>query len=206
MAQGSRTSSYVQRYERWTGPLRGREGIVRGLGWANRVIVGVFYLAYALLVGLILSGAFGGEGLSPVAAVPGFKALAFWDTPFRCLLLAAAVVVVPALGFVLLSVVRAKLDVPRPAEGAGIEPLVPRPGTGRSFPSRHAFSAFAIAACWWVASPTVAVVLLVLAGLLAVLRVVAGVHYPRDVVVGAASGVATGALVVAAAELLKMMV
>lgn len=205
MAQGSRTSSYAQRYERWTGPLRGREGIVRGLGLANRVIVGVFYLAYALLVGLILSGAFGSEGLSAVAAVPGFKALAFWDTPFRCLSLAAAVVVVPALGFVLLSVVRAKLDVPRPAEGAGIEPLVPRPGTGRSFPSRHAFSAFAVAACWWVASPTVAVVLLMLACLLAVLRVIAGVHYPRDVVVGAAVGVATGALVVVAAEILKAM-
>lgn len=206
MAQGSRTSSYAQRYERWAGPLRGREGIVRGLGLANRVIVGVFYLAYALLVGLILSGTFGSEGLSAVAAVPGFKALAFWDTPFRCLSLAAAVVVVPALGFVLLSVVRARLDAPRPAEGAGIEPLVPRPGTGRSFPSRHAFSAFAIAACWWVASPTVSVVLLALACLLAVLRVVAGVHYPRDVLVGAAIGVATGALAAAAAELLRAMV
>ncbi|MDE8701597.1 phosphatase PAP2 family protein [Adlercreutzia equolifaciens] len=205
MAQGSRTSSYARRYERWAAPLRGREGIVRGLGLANRVIVWVFYLAYALLVGLILPGTFGDEGLSTVAAVPGFKALAFWDTPLRCLSLAGAVVVIPALGFVLLSLVRAKLDVPRPAEGAGIEPLVPRPGTGRSFPSRHAFSAFAIAASWWVASPTVAVVLLVFAGLLAVLRVVAGVHYPRDVVVGAAIGVATGALVVAMAELLKMM-
>lgn len=206
MAQGSRTSSYAQRYERWAGPLRGREGIVRGLGLANRVIVWVFYLAYALLVGLILSGTFGREGLSVVAAAPGFEVLAFWDTPLRCLSLAGAVIVVPAIGFVLLSLVRAKLDVPRPAEGAGIEPLVPRPGTGRSFPSRHAFSAFAIAASWWVASPAVAIVLLMLACLLAVLRVIAGVHYPRDVVVGAAIGVATGALVVAMAELLKMMV
>lgn len=205
MAPRSRTTSYAQRYERWAAPLRHRNGVVQGLRLANRAIVWVFYAAYALLLGLILLGVPGGEGLLiPITAAPS------GSSPGEVLLdrlsLAAVVVGIPALGFGLLSSVRAKLDAPRPAESAGIMPLVPRSGTGRSFPSRHAFSAFAIALCWWMASPLVAAGLLLLACLLAVLRVIAGVHYPRDVVAGAAVGMVTGALTVAAAEILRLVI
>ena len=70
------------------------------------------------------------------------------------------------------------------------------------FPSRHAFSAFAIAASWFAASVPVAVVLLVAAGALAVCRVLGGVHFPRDVVAGAFIGSATGALAAFLAALL----
>lgn len=73
---------------------------------------------------------------------------------------------------------------------------------GKSFPSRHTFSAFAIAASWFVASVPVAVVLLVAAGVLAVCRVLGGVHFPRDVVAGALIGSATGALAAFLAALL----
>ena len=62
--------------------------------------------------------------------------------------------------------------------------------------------AFAIAASWFVASVPVAVVLLVAAGVLAVCRVLGGVHFPRDVVAGALIGSATGALAAFLAALL----
>lgn len=207
MAPRSRTTSYAQRYERWAAPLRHRNGLVRALRLANQVIVWVFYAAYALLLGLIVLGAVpAGESLSIPASLAAPSGSSFGEVLLDRLSVAAVVVGIPALGFGLLSLVRARLDVPRPAEGAGIVPLVPRSGTGRSFPSRHAFSAFAIALCWWVANPLVAVGLLLLACLLAVLRVIAGVHYPRDVVAGAAVGMATGALTVAAAEILRLVI
>lgn len=205
MASRSRMTSYAQRYERWAAPLRHRIGFVRALRLANQVIVWVFYAAYALLLGLILLGVLDGEGLALPVSSAAPSGSSPWEVLLSRLSLAVVVVGIPAAGFGLLSLVRAKLDAPRPAEDAGIMPLVPRSGTGRSFPSRHAFSAFAIALCWWMASPLVAVGLLLLACLLAVLRVIAGVHYPRDVVAGAAVGMATGALTVAAAEILRLV-
>ena len=51
-------------------------------------------------------------------------------------------------------------------------------------------------------APPVAVVLLVAAGVLAVCRVLGGVHFPRDVVAGALIGSATGALAAFLAALL----
>ena len=176
------TSSYAQRYERWTAVFRRHPGAARLLAAANRVIVGVFYAAYGLLLGVAV-----------------WRLLGEAATVGRALAALAALVLVPGLAFVLLSAVRAHLNEPRPYERDGIVPLVPRDGAGRSFPSRHAFSAFAIAASWGVVAPPVSVVLLGLACLLAVIRVLGGVHYPRDVVVGALCGVAAGAAAAALA-------
>ena len=75
-------------------------------------------------------------------------------------------------------------------------------GVGRSFPSRHAFSAFAIATCWFVASASVAVALMTCAGALGWCRVLGGVHFPRDIVAGALAGILTGAATFAAALLM----
>ncbi len=89
-----------------------------------------------------------------------------------------------------------------PTSAAPIAALIARDGAGKSFPSRHAFSAFAIAASWFAASAPVAVVLLVAAVVLAICRVLGGVHFPRDVVVGALIGSVTGALAAFLAALL----
>lgn len=109
---------------------------------------------------------------------------------------------VTAVGFVAVSFFRRRFNAPRPYECCAIAPLIARDGAGKSFPSRHTFSAFAIAASWFVASVPVAVVLLVAAGVLAVCRVLGGVHFPRDVVAGALIGSATGALAAFLAALL----
>ena len=166
---------YEQRYEQWAAPLRGRPGVVRALNIVNRGIVIVFYVVYALLLGW-----------------------ACVSDPWRLVPLVG----VTAVGFVAVSFFRRRFNAPRPYECCSIAPLIARDGAGKSFPSRHAFSAFAIAASWFAGSAPVAVVLLVAAVVLAVCRVLGGVHFPRDVVVGALIGSATGALAAFLAVLL----
>lgn len=166
---------YEQRYEQWAAPLRGRPGVVRALNIVNRGIVVVFYASYALLLGW-----------------------ACVSDPWRLVPLVG----VTAVGFVAVSFFRRRFNAPRPYECCAIAPLIARDGAGKSFPSRHAFSAFAIAASWFAASAPVAVVLLVAAVVLAICRVLGGVHFPRDVVVGALIGSATGALAAFLAALL----
>lgn len=166
---------YEQRYEQWAAPLRGRLGVVRALNIVNRGIVVVFYGAFALLLGW-----------------------ACVSDPWRL----APLIGVTAVGFVAVSFFRRRFNAPRPYECCAIAPLIARDGAGKSFPSRHAFSAFAIAASWFAASAPIAVVLLVAAVVLAVCRVLGGVHFPRDVVAGAFIGSATGALAAFLAALL----
>jgi undecaprenyl-diphosphatase len=58
-----------------------------------------------------------------------------------------------------------------------------------SFPSDHATGAFALAFGLWLYDRTLGSVLLVLAAILSFARVYVGVHYPGDVVAGAALGI-----------------
>lgn len=93
-------------------------------------------------------------------------------------------VFVPASGFVILSLLRKKINAPRPYEEWGIKPLLDRDSPGQSMPSRHVFSATIISMACLHASLSVGVILLVLSALLGLVRVLGGVHYPKDVVVG----------------------
>lgn len=139
------------------------------LNTANKGVVWLFYVAYA---GLLVWA----------CVVDVWKVLPLLG--------------VPMAGFALVSAVRARVDAPRPYENGGPVPLVERDGEGKSFPSRHAFSAFAIATSWFAVCAPVAAVLLAAAVALAMLRVAGGVHFPRDVVAGAVCGIAVGALAV----------
>ncbi|MEC4184467.1 phosphatase PAP2 family protein [Adlercreutzia sp. R21] len=165
-------AGYAACYERKTRALRSRPWAVELLRGANKVLTLLFYLAYAALFGCLLL-----RGEAPPRLV--------W------------LVVVPGVAFVVVSWYRRRFDAPRPYECCPIEPLISRDGAGRSFPSRHAFSAFAIACCWFAASALVAAALLIGAALLALCRVAGGVHFPRDVIVGGAIGVAAGGLAAA---------
>ena len=91
---------------------------------------------------------------------------------------------VPASGFVILSLLRKKLNAPRPYEVWEIVPLLDRDSPGQSMPSRHVFSATIISMACLHASLSVGVILLVLSAFLGLVRVLGGVHYPKDVVVG----------------------
>jgi len=92
-------------------------------------------------------------------------------------------VFIPASGFVILSFLRKKINAPRPYEVWEIVPLLDRDSPGQSMPSRHVFSATIISiACLHAIS--VGLILLVLSALLGLVRVLGGVHYPKDVLVG----------------------
>ncbi len=80
-------------------------------------------------------------------------------------------------------------------------PLIATPHS-HSFPSGHATTAFAAATVLGAAFPRLRWALLALAAAIAWSRVVVGVHYPLDVLGGAALGIAIGLLTLRALPLL----
>ena len=103
-------------------------------------------------------------------------------------------VFVPASGFVILSLLRKKLNAPRPYEVWEIVPLLDRDSPGQSMPSRHVFSATIISMACLHASLSVGFILLVFSALLGLVRVLGGVHYPKDVLIGYACGLVWGVI------------
>ncbi len=105
------------------------------------------------------------------------------------------IIAVPGVFFVLVSVVRKKINRRRPYEAWEIDNLIKKDTRGQSMPSRHVFSStiISMAFCylWW----PVGVICLMLSALEAVIRVVGGVHYPSDVTVGYVVGVLSGLLI-----------
>ncbi|KXT98004.1 phosphatase PAP2 family protein [Streptococcus mitis] len=91
---------------------------------------------------------------------------------------------IPASGFVILSLLRKKINAPRPYEVWEIVPLLDRDSPGQSMPSRHVFSASIISMACLHASLTMGMICLILSAFLGLVRVLGGVHYPKDVVVG----------------------
>ena len=103
-------------------------------------------------------------------------------------------VFIPASGFVILSFLRKKINAPRPYEVWEIIPLLDRDSPGQSMPSRHVFSATIISMACLHASLSVGVILLVFSALLGLVRVLGGVHFPKDVVVGYICGLVWGVI------------
>ena len=97
-----------------------------------------------------------------------------------------------AVSFVALSTLRAILNRPRPYEAFDIDPLIPKDTQGKSFPSRHVFSAAVIACALLWMSPWLGTLGFAATAVLSVVRVVGGVHFPRDVIAGALLGIACG--------------
>lgn len=97
-----------------------------------------------------------------------------------------------SLSFAGATALRSALNRPRPYELYPIEGLIKKDTKGKSFPSRHLFSASVIScALLWVNVPAGAACFAATA-ILAVIRVVGGVHFPRDVIAGIALGLACG--------------
>ena len=96
--------------------------------------------------------------------------------------------VVPASAFVVGTLVRKLIDRPRPYTALGFTPLFPKDKTGQSMPSRHCFSAAAIVAAAFTVWVPLGVAACLLAAVVAVTRVLTGVHYPSDVLAGLAFG------------------
>lgn len=151
-------------YERLSAPFRG-EKRERMLHSANRLFTCLCYVMYPALLGYL---AVRGDGRI-------WKAL-----------------LVPAVSFALLSLVRKRLNRPRPYEVLDIRPIIRKDTKGKSMPSRHVFSIFVIGATYLWIFPPLGGVLLGFGVLLAWVRVVGGVHFPRDVIVGGAAGLLAG--------------
>lgn len=93
------------------------------------------------------------------------------------------------VSFAALSLARRALNFPRPYEVYGLPPLLHKETQGKSFPSRHVFSICVIGTSMLYILPPLGAALLLLGALLAVARVVSGVHFIRDVAAGAVIGV-----------------
>ena len=155
----------AENYRSWTQPLRRRPRLLRGLLVLNRALPALLYTAYPLLL---------------------LRLFVQRDARFMRVLL------VPGISFVLLSLIRGRINAPRPYEVLGIEPLIHKKTRGHSFPSRHVFSFTIIACAVWYLQPAIVALLMAGAVVMAVIRVLGGVHFPRDVISGLAIGILTG--------------
>ncbi|OJF91540.1 phosphatase PAP2 family protein [Alkalibacterium sp. 20] len=100
----------------------------------------------------------------------------------------------PAISFILVSIFRNFVNAPRPYEVNDTKPTIKKDTKGKSFPSRHVFSVFVVASTLYFISQPLGIVLILAGILLAFIRVIGGVHFPRDVIAGAVIGIISGVL------------
>ena len=155
-------------YQQLTGRVRESGAACFLLRTAGKTATGIMYLAYPIL--LILLG------------IRGDYRILLWT------------IFVPAAAFAVLTAVRAKINRPRPYETWDIDPLIHKDTKGNSMPSRHVFSSAVISMAWLRILPPVGAALLVISAAAALIRVIGGVHYPSDVMIGFLAGAAAGAL------------
>lgn len=151
------------------------------LQWANRSPVRCKWIAalcHLLPFSLLLLYAAGSACVlfRLIAGQPLLPLLFFW--------------LIPAVGLLAVTLLRKAVDSPRPFERFGFTPLIEHE-SGSSFPSRHTASAFLISCALlylfrWGAFPLALVVLsFCLACFTALSRLIAGVHFLRDILSGA---------------------
>lgn len=156
-------------YEVWYCRISSKiRSIPKGGKWVSRLNMGVTALIY---FAYLISAAYLAFSKNP----------GFWK-----------IILVPGVSFVLVSVFRRWYNAPRPYELYSIDPLIVKDKKGQSFPSRHVFSAFVIAVTIMAFHPGIGLAAFFLGSALAVLRVVGGVHFPKDVIWGAVIGILSG--------------
>ncbi|WP_244834730.1 phosphatase PAP2 family protein [Clostridium sp. BJN0001] len=133
--------------------------------YANKVLTYIVYIMYpSLLIYLFLSK----------------------DTRFiKC-------IIIPAFSFIILTVFRKAINAKRPYEVFNIDPIIKRDKKGSSFPSRHVFSVFIIALMHYYIFKPIGIFLFIVGTLLALMRVLGGVHFLKDVFFGALIGILFG--------------
>lgn len=151
-------------YIKMTQPFRDHPEMAKGIHIANKLCTGLMYLSYPLLIIFMILQ----KDMNVIRAV-----------------------LVPGISFVLLSLFRKVINRPRPYETFDVPSVIKKDTKGKSFPSRHVFSATIIAMTFLFMSPWtwLGVVFLGVSILLAIVRVISGVHFISDVGVGFIVGV-----------------
>ena len=167
-----------ERYKRLSDWLEGHPALREGIILLNRWLPLVPFVCYPVLLVLLNLRWF-----TMLTIGRGGGALDFMQVIARAIL-------VPGLAFGLGTILRARLNFPRPYEQPGFVPLVSKETHGNSCPSRHALSAAVLGMVWLYFYPAVGVVVLAIAALICLLRVLSGAHFVRDVLAGAAKDIA----------------
>lgn len=165
---------YESFYAKISAPFRTSSLALKAIPALDKLLTFSFYLSYPVLTVLLFL-----EGLSNEGGIAAFEHL------FACVLS-------PALGFALVSWLRKRVNAARPYELHSIDALIHKETEGQSFPSKHVYSSFAIATCWVSYSLSLGAVFAVFAFCIALIRVIGGVHFPKDVITGALIGIAFG--------------
>lgn len=133
------------------------------------------------VVATVVGGGWGLVALVPFAARQATRAITLW--------LFGAIATTSAL----VSLIKLAVGRVRPCDALGwCNSIAFRSPGGPSFPSGHAAGSFAFAAFVSVIAPRWAPLALAWAALVAASRCVLGVHYPSDVLAGAALGTMVG--------------
>ena len=155
-----------EQYEAMRRYLADRPAADKGLGLAARGLTGLVYTSY-IAAGLIL-------------AVRKSRKLAGY-------------LLVPGTVFVTGSCLRSILNAPRPYEQMDMHLAKgKRRDKGKSFPSRHSFSAAVIAVTFAWLHPLAGLAMGITALAVAATRVLTGVHYLKDVAAGLLFGALNG--------------
>lgn len=152
-------------YEKIAGPIRKYSYGAKTINLLNKLTTISVYLTYPIVLFILIYN----------------RDIRFWNT-----------VITPAISFVLLSMFRSYINLPRPYELLNIDPIIEKSTVGNSFPSRHVFSVFVIAMTLYYISNPLGIILMVIGLMISIIRVIGGVHFPRDVIAGAIIGILCG--------------
>ena len=137
--------------------------------------------------------------LCVAAALPVYGIL-IWKSLSVSVVDLLLLLVITGVPFVLVTLLRRAINAPRPYELYGFYSVPPKNKSGRSFPSRHVFSIFLIGTAATFPYPLLGISLLALGIVMAVCRVLLGIHFIRDVVAGAVLGAVCGVIGVLIAQ------
>lgn len=154
-------------YVRMTNTINSSSALRDTIIWADRIVTKLSYIAY-----------------------PVFLVILFMQKDSGLL----RAVLVPGISFVVLSIFRKIYNAPRPYEVFGTPSVIKKDTRGKSFPSRHVFSIFVIAATVFQFYHVAGTALAAAGIIMAAVRVLGGVHFTKDVIVGAAVGIICAAV------------
>lgn len=154
-----------EQYIKITEPMRKNPEKTKRIVAMNQILTGVVFMVYPL-----------------------YMAVLYGENDPKLL----RVLLVPAVSFVLVTILRRIINAPRPYEKFDIPPVIEKDTKGKSFPSRHVFSVFIIAVAIFYSHPGPGILIGMIGVAMAVIRVLGGVHEVRDVAAGAVIGLFCG--------------